>query len=185
MHRSRLRRAGALVAAAACVGAIGATAVGASASGDKQGDDVATITMELKGKKSSSPVPTSIDSGAELDIVNNTNPRDIGPHTFTLVEKSELPKTKDEMKACAKFKDEFCTGIVEDHNVDLKTGDVGKPSLDAGKKGWDTSYGKKGDSWVALEEGDSQDRVVSAKAGTKLFYLCLVHPEMQGKLKVK
>lgn len=185
MDRSRLRRTAALAATVACAGAVGITAMGASASSDRQDEDVATITMELKGKKTFFAGAKSVESGAPLDILNNTNPKQIGPHTFTLVEKSELPKTIDELKACGKFKDEFCTGIVEDHEVNLKTGEIGKPSLDAGKKGWDTSYGKKGDSWITIEEGEDQERVVSAKAGTKLFFLCLVHPEMQGKLKVK
>lgn len=180
-----MRRVGTLAAAALCAGAIGATAVGASASSANKQDDVATITMELKGKSVFFDGPSSIESGEDLAIVNNTNPKQIGPHTFTLVEKSELPKSKQEMKDCAKFKTEFCVRILEAHKVNLKKGTIGKPSVDVGKTGWDKSFGKKGDSWVAEAEGEEEDRVVSAKSGTKLFYFCLVHPEMQGKLKVK
>lgn len=185
MKRTGMRRAGALAAAGVCAAAIGATAVGASASSADRQDDVATITMELKGKKTFFAGVKSVESGDDLAIVNNTDPEAIGPHTFTLLEKSELPKTKDEIKECYKLKSEFCAGIVEDHEVNLKTGEIGKPSVDVGKKGWDTSYGKKGDSWVAEAEGDEEERVVSAKPGTKLYYFCLVHPDMQGKLKVK
>jgi hypothetical protein len=28
------------------------------------------------------------------------------------------------------------------------------------------------------------ERIVSARAGTLLRYMCVVHPEMQGKIKV-
>jgi hypothetical protein len=185
MQQTGLRRLGALGAAAICAGAIGATAVGASASDADRQDGVATITMELEGKRAFFAGAKSVESGSDLAIVNNTDPREIGPHTFTLVEKSELPKGEQEMKDCFKFKSEFCLKIVKHHKVNLKTGEIGKPDIDVGKKGWDASYGKKGDSWATAEEGEETDRVVSAKPGSKLFYFCLVHPDMQGKVKVK
>lgn len=184
MNVSRLKPRCAAAATIVCACAI-AAAAGASASNADKQDDVATITMELEGKNVFFDGPSSIDSGQELAIVNNTNPRQIGPHTFTLVEKSELPKSKQEIKDCEKFKAEFCLRILEAHKVNLKKETIGKPSVDVGKTGWDRSFGKKGDSWVAQTEGEEEDRVVSAKPGTKLFYFCLVHPVMQGKLKVK
>ena len=70
------------------------------------------------------------------------------------------------------------------HKVNFKTGAVGKPIVDPGKTGWDKSYGKKGDSSVLEAKGASDTRRVSAKAGTKLYYICLVHPFMHGSFKV-
>ena len=59
-------------------------------------------------------------------------------------------------------------------------------AVDNGKKGWDTPFTEKqnGDSWVAQAKGDTQSRKVTAKSGTTLYYFCLVHPFMQGKIKV-
>jgi plastocyanin len=189
MRTAHLRRAGALTAVTA-VGVIGfATVGGASAKPVNKADDetAATITMAVDGKNLVFQGPRSVDSGSQLKIVNATDPSKVGPHTFTLVDKSDLPKDKQSIKDCEKLKSDFCAGIVKDHKVNLKTGKIGRPSLDTGKKGWDTPYteDEKGDSWVAQAEGDTQKREVSAKPGTTLYYFCLVHPFMQGKIKVK
>jgi hypothetical protein len=37
--------------------------------------------------------PKTIVNGEDLEIVNQTNPHKVGPHTFSLVTKSSLPKT--------------------------------------------------------------------------------------------
>jgi hypothetical protein len=140
--------------------------------------------MVAKGKDLLFEGPRKVEAGSQLDIVNKTDPEQVGPHTFTLVEKDELPQTKDEIKQCEHVKSEFCANIVKKHKADPKTGEIGKPSLDYGKKGWDTEFGKKGDSWVTVEQDESQARKVSAKPGTTLYYFCLVHPFMQGKIKV-
>ena len=187
MRVAHLRRAGALTAVMA-VGVIGfATVGGASAKPIHKADDgtAATITMAADGKNLLFQGPRTVDAGSQLTIVNATDPSKVGPHTFTLVDKSELPKDNQAIKDCAKLKTPLCAQIIKDHKVDLKTGKVGRPSLDVGKKGWDKSYGDEGDSWVAETEGDTQKREVSAKSGTTLYYFCLVHPFMQGKIKVK
>src|SRR6478672_7363110 len=100
MRVSRIRRAGAAVAVtAACAGAVGMVAGGASASGtDKQDDAAATITIASSGKDLFFQGPSKVAAGSKLAITNTTDPTKVGPHTFTLVEKSELPKTKDEIK---------------------------------------------------------------------------------------
>lgn len=187
MRKAHLRRAGALTAVTA-VGVIGfATVGGASAKPAQKADrgTAATITMAADGKNLAFTGPRKVSSGSQLTIVNATDPSKVGPHTFTLVKKNNLPKDEQAIKDCAKLKTDFCAGIVKDHKVDFKTGTVGKPNIDVGKTGWDKSYGSKGDSWVAESEGATQERVVSAKPGKTLYYLCLVHPFMQGKIKVK
>ena len=187
MRKAHLRRAGALTAVTA-VSVIGfATVGGASAKPVHKADEgtAATITMAATGKNLVFTGPRKVSSGSQLTIVNATDPSEVGPHTFTLVKKNELPKGNQEIKDCEKLKSDFCAGIAKDHKVNLKTGKVGKPSIDVGKTGWDKSYGKKGDSWVAQSEGATQERVVSARPGKTLYYVCLVHPFMQGKIKVK
>ena len=56
------------------------------------------------------------------------------------------------------------------------------------KAGVDTGYrsGKAGDSWFLNEPGGKPYHVkVSAKKGTTLYFLCLIHPWMQAKVLVK
>ncbi len=46
----------------------------------------------------------TVPFGVDLQIVNKTDPNKIGPHTFTLVAKSELPRGRDELKKCGQMK---------------------------------------------------------------------------------
>ena len=185
MRAGHLRRAGALVAMTA-VGATGFASVGASASDEKAAEKgtVATITIASEGKDLLFKGPRKINSGSKLKIVNETDPRMHGPHTFSLFEKKLVPKDKQEIKDCFKFEAEVCVDVAKAHKVNFKKETVGKVSVDVGKRGWDTAFGKKGDSWVALGEGDATKRKVTAKAGTTLSYVCVIHPFMQGKIKV-
>jgi hypothetical protein len=183
MQTRHVRRLGALVAAVE-VGATGVVSVGGAA-GKAADDKAAKIKMIEKDRDLLFKGPKKVESGDDLEVVNKTEIERVGPHTFTLVKRGELPQTKKESKDCERFKAEFCVNIAEKHKVDLETGEVAKPSLDYGKKGWDKSFGKRGDSWFTDELGDSQTRVVSAKSGATLYYFCVVHPFMQGKLKVK
>jgi hypothetical protein len=57
--------------------------------------------------------------------------------------------------------------------------------VDVAAKGWDASFGKEGDTWYTETEGEDTARKVSAEPGSKLYYLCVVHPFMQGKINVK
>jgi plastocyanin len=180
MQMRNLRRAGALAA----VAAIGATGLVSAGAASGKAADSATINIVMKGKEPVYQGPTKIKAGSDLTITNTTDPQEIGPHSFTLADKSELPKTNQEVKDCFKLKNPFCVHIFEKHKVNFKKETVGKPSLEVGKKGWDTSFGKKGDSWVSLNQDESQTRVLSAKPGDTLYYFCVIHPFMQGKIKV-
>ena len=168
---------------------LGASAVAAiapigSATADAPADaaaKAAQVKIEGSGKTLAFNAPKTIARGEELEIVNDTNPKKDGPHTFSLVKKKFIPQTKDEMKKC-----EVCQPIGEAHKVDFKTGEVSKDSVDKGKEGWDKQFTdeKFGDSWYTEKKSDSQTRVVAAKAGTKLGYFCAIHPFMSGKVEV-
>lgn len=184
MTAGHLRRAGALGAIAA-LGLTGLVSTGAQAeNGDADRAENATITMEVKGKKLFFEGPRSVDRGGELEIVNNTDPKKIGPHTFSLIEKDLYPElSKEAIKEC--FKKGVCLRILKAHKVDLKKEEVGRTVARFGKEGWDEAFGRRGDSWFALQQDDSFSQKVSAKAGSTLYYFCDIHPEMQGKIKVK
>jgi hypothetical protein len=181
---STLRVPGTLAALVAlCVLAVAAAASGSSSA---HPHDTAKISMERKGKKLFFEGPDSIEAGARLKVENNTNPRTVGPHTFSLVERSALPEGKVEKKECRNF-ERICGRIAEVHEVDLDTGAVGRPNVDNGKKGWDKATTQKsaGDSWVTQKKGQRESREVSAKPGESLFVICAVHPQMQDKVELK
>ena len=170
------------------LGVAGTAAMSVSAaprrSDAKPGQSTIRIKADFKKKKLFFDGPKRVEKGSKLRILDTTDPSKVGPHTFTLVKESHVPRTKKQVNDCGRLLTAVCKRVVKDHKVNLKTGEVGKPIVDPGKTGWDKSYGKKGDSSVFEAKGSSNTRRVSAKAGTKLYYMCLVHPFMHGSFKV-
>lgn len=126
----------------------------------------------------------TVTQGDTLKIVNETNPKQIGPHTFSLVTKGSLPKTADARKNCFTPK-HICLSVAEWHKFNPKTEKIALDPVKAGPAGWSTmgSTSKKGDSWFTEKKGESFEQQVTAAPGT-LYYLCAVHPWMQGQIKV-
>jgi hypothetical protein len=168
--------------------ALGVLGVAGAASGSsaKAKDDVAKFSMERQGKKIFFEGPGSVESGAKLKVENNTNPRIIGPHTFSIVERTALPKGLEEKRECARFQ-RICRRIAEVHEADVQTGQVDAPNVDNGKKGWDkaTTHKADGDTWFTQRRGDKESREVSASGGENLWFICAVHPQMQTKVEVR
>jgi hypothetical protein len=147
-------------------------------------ESVPTIEIKMEGKKMGFFGPKTIVEGEELRVVNDTSPSMVGPHTFSLVTKGSLPKTAKARKSCF-TPGKICMGIARWYG--LKGEEEPKnPVVDAGAEGWDTmgTYSKKGDSYFFGKKGASVEQVVSAKAGTTLYFMCAVHPWMQGSIKV-
>jgi len=148
----------------------------------------AVIDMVLKGKKLSFEGPETVFEGQELEVFNDTNPRQVGPHTFSLVEKGTLPKTKQAEKSCF-TPGHICMSIAKWHGFNPKTEKITTNPVEAGPLGWSTmgnNKGKRGDSWFTGEskKGTHTIEKVTAKAGTTLYFICAVHPNMQGSVKV-
>lgn len=148
----------------------------------------AVIKIVLKGKKLSFEAPEAVYQGQQLEIFNTTNPRQVGPHTFSLVEKSLQPSTKAAQKSCFTPK-HICMSIAQWHGFNPKTEKISINPVEAGPEGWSTegnNSGKKGDSWFTGEskKGTHITEEVTAKAGTTLYFMCAVHPWMQGSVKV-
>ncbi len=188
MRTPQARRIG-VGAGIAAVAATALIAGGASASSGPAAatSGRATIEMKNQGKhKTYFTGPKTVKHGAKLKILNSSDPKQIGPHTFTLVTKADLPASKKARKACQAEPptNQVCIDVIKAQKANPQTGVVKKPTVDVGKKGWDKSFGKKGDTWFTPAKGDSQSRRVSAPVGTTLYYFCAVHPEMHGKIKV-
>lgn len=187
MRITKARTSG-VVALAAVAGAtaLGAQTTSAQKYDPPKGPKKVTIEMVAKGKKLSFSGPSKVAKGAKLEIVNLTEVKKVGPHTASLVEPVLIPKGKAEFKACARelAPETVCGAIATVHKVDFETFKVAKPDVDVGKKGWDTAFGEKGDTWYTETLDESETRKVSAKAGTTLTLFCAIHPEMVKKLKV-
>ena len=168
----------------ALVLALAVPALAAGAEGAAGATPVPTIEIKMQGKKMGFFGPKTIVEGEELRVVNKTNPKMVGPHTFTLVTKGSLPKTPKARKTCF-TPGKICMAIA--HWYGLKGEEnPQEPLLEAGGEGWDTmgTVHKKGDSWFTDRKGQSVEQVVTAKAGTRLYFMCAVHPWMQGSIKV-
>jgi len=181
-RRARMRALVLAVSAAALTLALVGTAAAATPTGVTD-----VVSMELTKGKLKFVGPESVTVGDQLEIVNKTNPRQVGPHTFSLVTKGSLPKTPKARKGCFAPK-KICLAIAIWHGFNPKTEQITKNPAKAGPAGWSTAgdaTGKKGDSWFSGEKkGGHFSQEVTAEAGTTLYYMCAVHPWMQGKVNV-
>jgi len=179
--RTRLRALVLAVSAAALTVALAAPVAGAATpTGNTQ-----VISMEFAKGKMKFAGASSVTVGDQLEIVNNTNPKQIGPHTFSLVTKGSLPKTPNARKNCFTPK-HICLAVAIWHGFNPKTERISKPVAKAGPAGWSTAgnaTSKKGDSWFTEKKGETFSQEVTAAPGT-LYYFCAVHPFMQGKVNV-
>lgn len=148
-----------------------------------------TISIQdIKGKLKF-VAPEAVHQGDQLEIVNETDPKKVGPHTFSLVTKDSLPKTSSARKNCFTPK-HICLSISIWHGFDPKTEKISVNPAKAGAPGWSTlgSTTKKGDSWFTGEKkaGTSFSQEVSADPATTptIYFICAIHPWMQGKVAV-
>ncbi len=176
-----LRLAG-VVAALAAAGAVIAGGTVATANVDKG----LVSTIKIKGNNQPRfDAPETVTAGADLQILNKTDPQKIGPHSFSLVEKQALPRGRDELRRCGRLKG-VCKDIVVAHEVDLQTFEVGEPDVERGLEGWDAVFdggSQEGDTWFTEAQNETTSRQVTAGAGN-LWFMCVIHANMQGKVKV-
>jgi len=131
--------------------------------------------------------PEFVYTGEELTILNTTNPRKVGPHTFSMVEESLIPKTAKARQRCFTPK-HICMAIAHWHGVKGPHGHVTQNPAKAGAAGWDTegNLTKKGDSWfTGVKPNATITQVVSAPAGTEITFMCAIHPWMHGSIEVR
>jgi len=104
------------------------------------------------------------------------------PHTLTIVKKSDLPRTSAQVencKPCQRYGTPHLknpTAAPDEHNPIVHW------VIDKGQPGLDTT----GDS-VAIQQPGPHKSItakVSAPAGSVLYFVCAVHPWMQGKIIV-
>jgi hypothetical protein len=179
--------AAAAVAATAAFGPGFAT--GASSPVATAASTTPTVYIKLsKGKGLHFEAPKTVVEGEELEVVNTTNPKQVGPHTFSLVEPSLIPKTAKERQVCF-TKGHICKAIASWHGV-KGNGPVKVNPAEAGAEGWSTmgSLTSPGDSWFTGEKPHTsivQRLSVGATAGpSTIYFMCAIHPWMHGKITV-
>jgi len=128
-----------------------------------------------------SPGTVNVKSGESLTF-KFADTKSMEPHTLTIVGKTDLPRTGAQVENCAACQ-RYATGHLknpkappDEHNPIVHW------TLDKGQPGLDTV----GDSIAIQQPGRHRSITVtvSAPAGTTLYFLCAVHPWMQGKIVV-
>lgn len=189
-RRARLRVLALAVPAAALTVVFGSSSVAGAAEAPVAPVPTGTkdvITMSLVKHQLKFVAPATVTVGDQLEIVNKTNPKQVGPHTFSLVTKGSIPTTRKAQNSCFTPK-KICFSIAQWHGFNPKTEKISKPLVKAGPAGWSTegtATGAKGDSWFSGEtKGGHVSQEVTAQAGTTLYFMCAVHPFMRGQIKV-
>ncbi|MBS1678128.1 MAG: hypothetical protein JST08_12165 [Actinobacteria bacterium] len=147
--------------------------------------NVVTIAVEEVAGKLQFVGPETVTEGDELEIVDKTNPQKVGPVTFSLVRRGYLPKTKRAQAFCF-TPGHICWAIAEWQGVHGEGVPTVNPA-EAGAPGWDTMGTKAiaGDSWFSgTERGGRFGQEVTAKAGTRLWFMDAIHPWVRGTIKV-
>ena len=192
--RAGSTKTGILIAATAfavlCASATALASPYPPAGGSPSSPEVTGPTVYIKdGKQGLRFVaPKTVVAGENLTVLNQTDPRKIGPHTFSLVTKSSLPKTAKANQLCF-TPDHICKAIAGWHGV-KGNGPVKVNPVEAGNPGWDTlgNLRRDGDSWfTGNKPGTSFSQPVSADASagpTRLYFVCAIHSFMQGSINV-
>jgi hypothetical protein len=172
------------LASAAVVGACAAVAVPAlAASPPKHAKLVAKGGESFKPnaytKDSQHWVPGTvvIRAGGTLTVSNKTTSGE--PHTFSIVKKSDVPRTLNQVFNCA-----ICNTIALSHGVNPNGPPPNGPppitTVDVNNDG----FNEPGDSQFVPPHGTVHVQI-TAKRGTTLYFICIIHPWMQGVVKVK
>lgn len=124
------------------------------------------------------PGTVTVRSGATVTLTND-GPE---PHSLSLVAKSALPRTVGQLNNCG-----ICRQIAITHGINPMgpptSGPPPHPVVDVGAPG----FNEPGDSIVIGPKGPFGKVAfkVTAKKGTTLYFMCIVHPWMQGRFLVK
>jgi plastocyanin len=116
-----------------------------------------------------------IRKGGTLTLVDRTK----APHSFSLVKKSDLPRTMRQMEAC--FGPGPCDDLAIAHGaINPDTGEEQDPTTPLVNVGPD-GFNEPGDSTLLPPGGSTKVKITGS--GDK-YYLCAIHPWMLGKVDV-
>lgn len=122
-----------------------------------------------------------VKSGGTITITNLA--ASDGPHTFTVVRKGQLPKTPRQLNNCT-----ICFRVAQELGANPGSNTPPKFVFAKNGKGTNTApdiTGPGDTAFVAPKQRAHVSLKVTAKPGTTLYFLCVVHPWMQAKLVVQ
>jgi plastocyanin len=183
---SRWRGAGskrvAVVFAAAVLGGVSSVGIGNAASGSTAPRGKIGAGVRILGRLVVEPNqylqvtfrfrPGNVTVASGQDVKWDDVARLKQPHTVTIVRRSQLPQTSRETFTC-----EACERALQRH---------GRPPKRVVEDDRNRERGldEPGDSrWIP--PGGDVRATVSAPGGTTLYYLCAIHPWMQGSITVQ
>lgn len=177
-HKLLLSVALAAVAAMASIPALAGAHKGGGHKSAKltiKGGSSLKINKYIKDSVHWSPGTVVISSGGTLTIVNKSS--DPEPHTFSIVQKSQLPKSFPEIEEC-----KVCGEIAHAHGVNPEEHtNAPPPNITVDPK--NDGFNEPGDSQF-IGPHQTVKVTITAAPGTKLSFMCAVHPWMQGVVKV-
>jgi plastocyanin len=117
----------------------------------------------------------SLKSGVTISIRNTSSDE---PHTLSIVKKSQVPKTPRTLGGC--FEGGVCGALAQAHQFPEGEGPPAVPVVNKGADGLDTT----GDS-VFFNPNQRRSLKLTAKKGTTLNFICIIHPWMQAQIRVR
>ncbi len=122
-----------------------------------------------------------VKSGGTISIVNLA--ASDGPHTFSVVNKGDLPRTTNQINRC-----KICRTIATEFGANPQSNAPPKFLFVNNGTGTNTAPNIDGPGDMAFIAPTQKAKVtlkVTAKPGTTLYFMCAVHPWMQAKLVVQ
>jgi plastocyanin len=120
------------------------------------------------------PKNVTVERGRRVEFVDATDKFSREPHTVTIVRKRQVPSTVKEAFAC--FEGGPCEAALKRHGRPPKRIVERKGS----RRGLDAPRDSR---WIS--PGATIKPLITAPVGTKLHYLCAIHPWMQGTITVQ
>ena len=144
-----------------------------------RGGDTLNPGQFIKNNFHFQPKNISVTSGSVVRWVDNDKAD--APHTVTIADQADLPQTIEQGDACFE-EGGLCIQTLEAHDPGLDELPPFNLVVNAGGPGLDA----RGDSLLfAGPFAPSVEAQVTAPAGSTLYYLCVFHPWMQGRINVR
>ena len=181
-----------MLAGLLALGAIAATSATGSTGSTGSASRAHTKTVYIKLRHNGLPhfvAPNTIRDGDTLRIVNKTNAKAIGPHTFSMVARKDIPRTKPQRKKCF-TPHHICFAVAIWHGVKGPNSPPTINPVEAGPDGWSTegTLKRTGDSWfTGAKKNASFEQEVTfdpTKGQKRLSFMCAIHPWMHDSIKV-
>ena len=172
-----------LIAAAAALivaAMAGPASAAPAATVEVRGGDILQPGQFIKNNFRFVPRNITVHSGDVVRWVDRDRDED-DPHTVTIARKADLPQTIAQLDACYE-PGGFCITTIEAHDPGLDEQPPFNFRVNRGGPGLNA----RGDSLLFGGPFDQAIRGrVTAPAGRTLYYVCVIHPWMQGSITVQ